>query len=149
MSMVIISLKLFFFGFVFIYINDMLELILVVPHLTASAKRQTHTRGFGAGKSTGVVCRNLCRPTRICQITLVVHNVTVRNVVFGARGVAARLSKLNAAGDRHVRTRDGSSSTKGGVQSHFIIYVYSLFLYDFSIYFYISIFLIIQEIETT
>ena len=123
--MVIIILFLYF-CFVCICVST---LCYAAPHLTTPTKRQTHSRCFSTGKSAGIVGSDLCRPTRICQITLVVHNVTVRNVVFGARGIVARLSKLNAAGDRHVRTHNGSSSTKGGFQSHFIIYINILFLY--------------------
>jgi hypothetical protein len=75
--------------------------MLIIPHLLTSTKRQTHTSSFGTSKSTGIVGRNLRSAARVGQIARVVHGVTIGNVVLGtrARGIAARLVILNAAGD--------------------------------------------------
>ena len=91
-----------------------------ISNLPTSTERQAHTRSLGAGKSTGIVCSDLCRPRRVGQVSLVVHSVTVRNVVLSARAYTLR---GEGSTGRHVSVKNGEfcRSRKVEVQRHFII----------------------------
>jgi hypothetical protein len=53
-------------------------------NLPTSTERQTHARSLGAGKSAGIVSSDLCSMCRVGQVPLVVHGITIGNVVLGA-----------------------------------------------------------------
>jgi hypothetical protein len=98
--------------------------MLLTMHLLASTKRQTHARSFSVSKRTGVVGLNLRRAARIGQIAVVVHYVTIGNVVLGDGCTII----LDTARYCDIRAGDGSSSTKREIQRHFIIILNILFL---------------------
>jgi hypothetical protein len=89
-------------------------------NLPTSTERQTHTRSLRTGKSTGIVSGDLSSVCRVGQVSLVVHGVTIGNVVLGARDGALR---REGATGRHVGVESGElcGSRKVEVQRHFII----------------------------
>jgi hypothetical protein len=120
------------FCFVFVYVPvgksaKQSEAIQIKADLhTTTTERQTHTRSLSSGKSAGIVSSDLSRACGIGQIARVVHGVTIRNVVLGARYSGdCRDSALRREGatGRHVGVESGElcGSRKVEVQRHFII----------------------------
>jgi hypothetical protein len=107
------------FCFVFIFVFVFVKTMLIKLHLLTSTKRQTHARSLSMSKCTSIVGLDLRRAARVGQVALVVHYVTIGNVVLGTGCASTRLPILDAARYCNVGARDGSSSTKREIQRHF------------------------------
>lgn len=96
--------------------------------LTATTKRQTHRRGFGAGKSTSVVGGDLRSVRGVRQVAAGIHRIAVRLIREGSLGVGAsttsREADVSGDGSGHVNVGRASSSRSNEgdrVQRHFMI----------------------------
>jgi hypothetical protein len=92
-------------------------------NLLTSTERQTHARSLSVSKSAGIVSSDLCSPRGVSQVSLIVHSVTIGNVVLGVRdcGDSALRGGEGSTG-RHVSVKGGEfrGSGKVEVQRHFI-----------------------------
>jgi hypothetical protein len=116
---------LFCFCFVF-YIAVGKSAMQRNANLPTTTERQTHARSLSTGKSAGIVSSNLCSMCRVSQVSLIVHGVTIGNIVLGTRDCGGyRDSTLRREGStgRHVSVESGElcGSRKVEVQRHFII----------------------------
>lgn len=96
--------------------------------LTATTKRQTHGRGLGAGKSTGIVGGDLRSVRGVSQVAAGVHRIAVRLIREGSLGVGASTTSRevqlagHGSGDANVGRASSSRSNEGDrVQRHFMI----------------------------
>lgn len=107
----------FYFGFILYWVFYFW--VGLAMSLAAATKRQTHRRSFGTGKSAGVVGGNLGRTAGVCQISIVVHDVTIGHIIFGKRPDNSRLNqnRLSSRGSRGRLKRQRGGGGEG--QRHF------------------------------